>query len=181
MVEIITLPSAPVPKKETAHYYSKTLYDHFVAFQNQNNKQSFVLETPVVNIELLPLDKIMEIENASISDYLILIAQHEYMTEKEFSTVTWFIKSKMTVPGVYKAKLQSTFELLSHLFGYRTHSALKAYARLNVDVKHPGMVRNFRGDSQAISKALFDTYGKEKRKQKLKSLPSVKEAFKARR
>jgi hypothetical protein len=113
-----------------------------------------------------------------VSDCLLLFAQHEYVTEEQFKKFRQFIQEKMTIPGVTRARMCKTYEMLSHLFGYRSHAALKAYARQHLDKKHPGLIRNFRGDSQAVAKALFDSYGKERRKEKLKSSPEVKRAFK---
>lgn len=177
MAEITVLPAGPEPAKETAHYYPKTLYEHFVAFQNQNNKGGFPIEEPTVTIELMPIEKIMALENASTADCLLLFAQHEYVTEKDLKDFRRFMQKKMTVPGVFRARFCWLNEMLSHLFGYRSAAAMMAYARQHFDEHHPGLIRNFRGDTGAAAKALFDSYGKEQRKQKLKSSPEVKKAF----
>lgn len=178
MVEVIELPPGKEPKQQTVHYYSQSLYEHFVAFQNQNNKNGFMLEMPTITIELIPVEKIITLEDVSTANCLLLFAQHEYVTEEQFKEFRQFIQKKMTVPGVHRARMCHTYEMLSHLFGYRTHSALKAYARQHIDKLYPGMIRNFRTSANAAANALFDSYGKDQIKKKLKSVPEVKQAFK---
>jgi hypothetical protein len=177
MTEVTILPNGPEPTKETAHYYSQTLYEHFVAFQNQNNQNGFPIEKPTVTIELMPVEKIMALEHVSAADCLLLFAQHEYVTEKQFKEFRNFIQKKMTVPGVFRAKMCKTQEMMAHLFGYRTAAAMMAYARQHLDKKYPGLIRNFRDDIISARNALFDSYGKEQRKKKLKSSPEIKQAF----
>jgi hypothetical protein len=178
MVDVVVLPPQKEPERPTAQYYSKTLYEHFIAFQNQNNKSGFKMEEPTITIELIPVEKIIELENASAADCLLLFAQHQYVTEEQFKNFMFFIKKKMTVPNVFRPKMFWIYQMLAHLFGYRTHEALKAYARKEMDEHHPGMIRNFLGDKDSAARALFASYSASERKEKLKSSPAVKQAFK---
>lgn len=174
MVEVQVLPPRSEPERLTAHHPTSNLYEHFLAFQNQNNKGGFQPEEPTVEIRLMPVDDIMKLENAQISDYLVLLAQHQYITREQLKKFAFFLKVKIREGGHKKFGVSMAYELLARLFGYKTNAALAYYSKEGLDAVHPGQVRNFRfGDNP--EKAVFAA----PQKGKFKSVPGIRHYFKA--
>jgi hypothetical protein len=180
MVEIQVLPPRDDPERLTAKLTSHTLKEHLEGFLSANNANGFVYEEPVAEIKRIPISQILNSGGLSISELLLLFAQHEYVSETSFKNFTLMIRSRFKLSVTKCPKLGHIYEMMAVLFGYRTHSALKQYARLHLDEKHPGWIKNFRY-GEHIQNAMYDIPANIPRWHKpeeAKKMLQIKRAFK---
>jgi hypothetical protein len=172
MVTVVTLPPQETPKQSTAKRRPKDLEEMLIAFLNVNNKEGFVDDNKIVPVTMMAVSEIMALENATLSDLLMLLNEHESIRYLEFKKLARKIQTEINNNVGHKVvKLGRIFELLSRLFGYRTHAALCALIKL----KNDGIVRNFRYNKNASS-VTFSPEGIFKPKD-FKCEPEVKVAF----